>query len=170
MKKTLFIVIAVLLACGTALAQEQERKTGPRIAEWLKGLQQKIALIAPKKIVPVSTGVAGVRGAKEDTQVKLYWKGKKGEEAVSEEELAEFKQAVECAEKGDSATAVKELEEFMKKFPDSCLIPDAKKTLDIVKAEPAEPKPEEKMEIKAEQKPEEKVQISEEEIEKQKKE
>lgn len=166
MNKFLTILIALMLLCGTALAQEQEKRPGPRISEWLRGLRNRIALIAPRKAVPVTTGVAGVRGAREDERVSLYWKGKKGDEPVSEEELAEFRKALESAEKGDSENAVKELEKFMKQFPDSALIPDAKKTLDIVKAEP---KPEEKLETKDEQKPEEKAEIGEEKTEKDKK-
>lgn len=155
-------VIIVLLAAGSAIAaaQEQERKPGPTISEWLKGLQQKISQIAPKKTIPVSTGVAGVRGAREDAQVKLYWKGKHGEEAVSEEELREFREALGPIEKDDRAGAIKGLEKFMKQYPDSALIPDAKKTLDLVKAEgkqaaPADVKPEQKQEEKKAEKKEE---------------
>ncbi len=151
MNKILSVVIVLLLSNGTVLAQEQEKGVGTRITEWLKGLKHKISLITPKKVIPVSTGVAGVRGAKEDEQVTLYWKGKKSEEAVSEEELAEFKKALESVETGDSGKAVEELEKFMKKFPDSALIPDAKKTLDIVKAEPAAPEVKEEIKKKKEE-------------------
>jgi TolA-binding protein len=137
MKKILSIALAAALvfACSAALAQEQEKKTGPTIVEWLKSMQRKIDQIVPKKTIPVSTGVAGVRGAKEDTQVKLYWKGKKGEEAVAEEELACFRKGLDLASNGDNPGAARELEAFMKQYPDSALIPDAKKTLDLVKTE-----------------------------------
>ncbi|OGW34968.1 MAG: hypothetical protein A2010_12335 [Nitrospirae bacterium GWD2_57_9] len=133
--KTAILVFIISLCSSMAMAQQQERKPGPTISEWLKGLQQKISQIAPRKVVPLSTGVAGVRGAKEDSPMKLYWKGKTGEEAVSEEELREFREALGYLEKDDRAGAIHELEEFMKQFPDSALIPDAKKTLDLVKAE-----------------------------------
>lgn len=151
MKKIISIAIVLMFSLsGTAaVAQEQEKKPGPSIAEWLKGLQRKMEQIIPKKSIPVSTGVAGVRGAKEDSQVKLYWKGKKAEDAVSEQELTGFKEGVDLASNGDKAGAIRQLEEFMKQFPDSALIPDAKKTLDLVKAEP---KPEEKAEEKEEKK------------------
>ncbi len=162
MKKFSLILLVLALSCTAALAQEQEKKSG--IAEWLKSLQKKISQIVPKKTVPVSTGVAGVRGAKEDSQVKLYWKGKKGEEAVSEEEMAKFRAGVDLAEKGDKDGSQKQLEEFMKQYPDSALIPDAKKTLDLVKQMPKqEPKVEEKAEAKPEQKPEQKVEEKKEE-------
>lgn len=134
-KKMSALFVMIGLCAATAWAQQQEKKVGPSISEWLKGIQQKIALIAPKKTIPMSTGVAGVRGAKEEGQTKLYWKGKKGDEVVTEEELAKFKTGVDLADKGDKAGSIKELEAFMKQYPDSALIPDAKNTLDMLKAE-----------------------------------
>ncbi len=137
MKKILSIVLILgLCFAAAAAAQEQEKeKKDSGIMEWLKGVQKKIEQIVPKKSLPVSTGVAGVRGAKEDDKTKLYWKGKKGDEAVTEEELAEFKSAVDLAMKGEKTAAAKELEKFMTQFPDSALVPDAKKTLDLMKEE-----------------------------------
>lgn len=134
-RKLFVLIMVIVLGSGAAFAQEQEKKPGSSIAEWLKGLQQRIAQLQPKKTMPQGTIVAGVRGAKEDSSTKLYWKGKKGNEVVTEEELAEFKEGVELATKGDKERAIHELVEFMKLYPDSALIPDAKKTLDLVKAE-----------------------------------
>ena len=121
--------------CFTAAGAEESGKKSSSITDWLKNLQHKINTVVPKKAAPMSTGVAGVRGAKEDAQVKLYWKGRKGEEAVTEAELNEFKLGIDLAAKGDKTSAIKEIEEFMKQYPDSALIPDAKKTLDMVKTE-----------------------------------
>ncbi len=167
MKKFYVIPLMLVLCCAAALADEQDKKSG--IAEWLKGLQNRISRIVPKKTVPMSTGVAGVRGAKEDGQVKLYWKGKKGEEAVTEEEMAKFKTGVDLAAQGDKDGSLKQLEEFMKQYPDSALIPDAKKTLDLVKVMPKqEPKVEEKAEAKPEQKAEEKKEEPKAEVKEQK--
>ena len=134
MKRILPIVLILTLLSVVVSAQEQPKKPG--IAEWLKSLQQKIGQIVPKKTVPLTNGVAGVRGAKEDSQIKLYWKGKKGEEPVTEEETKKFQEAIDLAAKGDQPGAVKGLEEFLKLYPDSPLVPDAKKTIDLVKAEP----------------------------------
>lgn len=153
MKRILSIALMLILCCAAAMAQEQEKKPGPSIVEWLRGLQHKIAQIVPRKTVDMSTSVAGVRGAKEGVQAKLYWKGKKGEEAVTEEEMEKFKSGVALAEKGDNDGSLKQLDDFMKQYPDSALIPDAKKTFDMVKAEL---KPEEKVETKTGQKPGEK--------------
>lgn len=133
MRNKLFIFIVMIGVC-CPLVQAQEQK-GSALAEWLKGLQQRIALIAPKKTLPQSTMVAGVRGAKEGAPAKLYWKGKKGEAPVTEQELAELRKGLDLAAQGDNAGAVRELEGFLKQYPDSALVPDAKKTLDMVKAE-----------------------------------
>ncbi len=153
--KKLLTVLVLGLCCTAVAAQEQEGKNA--FSEWLKKLQNKIAQIVPKKSVPMSTGVAGVRGAKEDSQVKLYWKGKKGEEAVTEEEMTAFKAGVDLAEKGDKEGSLKQLDQFMKQYPDSALIQDAKKTYDLVGSMPkVEPKPDEMTETKPEQKADEK--------------
>ena len=135
-----FVLIVSLGLCAVALAEaQQKQETG--FSEWLKGLQRKIDQMVPKKTVSLSTGVAGARGAKEDSPSKLYWKGKKGTETVAEEELTEFREAIDLAAKGDTARATHELEQFLKQHPDSSLVPDVKKTLDMVKAEAGAPKP-----------------------------
>ena len=159
-KKMFALVVVVGMCCSVAFAQEAEKKAGPSISQWLKGLQLKLAQIAPRKSVPQATIVAGVRGAKGDASTKLYWKGKKGEEPVTEEEMSEFKKGVELAMKGDKPGATTQLTEFMKQYPDSSLIPDAKKTLDLVKFElKDEVKPEAAPEVKAEVKPEVKTEV-----------
>lgn len=137
MYKKIFALVLIFGLCSlTAAAQEtQGKKESSGLSDWLRGIQKKIEQIIPKKSLPVTTGVAGVRGAKEDSQVKLYWKGKKGDESVTEGELAKFKTGVDLATKGDKQASVKELEDFMKQYPDSPLIPDVKKTMEMVKAE-----------------------------------
>jgi TolA-binding protein len=134
MRKIAGVAIAAALCFSTALAMEQEKRSGG-IGDWLKDLQKKIERIVPKSQPPVTTGVAGVRGSKEDAQTKLYWKGKKGDEVVTEEELAKFKAGLDLAAKGEKEAAVKEIEDFMKLFPDSAMIPDAKKTVDLLRAD-----------------------------------
>ena len=143
--------VMIALCAGAAPAQKAEQRESG-FSSWVRDLQKKIDVIAPRKSLSVSTGVAGVRGAKDDTgKAKMYWKGKKGEEPVTEAELKEFKEALAFAEKGDTAGAVHEFEEFMKQYPDSALIPDAKKTLDLLRADAkAEPAKTTKAEPKAE--------------------
>ena len=159
-KRILFLSVILGLCC-TSAALAQEKKDSALVA-WIKGIRQKIEQIVPKKALPMITGVAGTRGAKEDTSTKLYWKGKKGDEAVTEEELLKFKAGVDLAGTCDKAGSIKALDDFMKQYPDSALIPDAKKTLDLVKAEPVvekkvEPKEEKAVEKKEEKKDKKKV-------------
>jgi hypothetical protein len=138
MLKRLFIFFSIFgLCCTTALAGEQK---GPTLADWLKVIQKKIETIVPRKILPPSAVVASERGAKDDPFVKLYWKGKKGEELVTEEELMEFKAAFERAVRGERQAAITGLEKFLEQYPDSALVPDAKKTLDLVMVEATEVK------------------------------
>ncbi len=134
-KKIFALVLVFGLCVSAAVAQQTQEKKSSGLSDWLRDIQKKIEQIIPKKTLPVTTGVAGVRGAKEDSQVKLYWKGKKGDEAVTEGELTKFKTGLDLAAKGDKQASVKELEDFMKQYPDSPLIPDVKKTMEMVKAE-----------------------------------
>jgi TolA-binding protein len=142
MIRTFIITIGMLALCaGTAPAQKAEQKESG-YSSWFKDLQKKIDVIAPRKSLSVSTGVAGVRGAKDESgKAKMYWKGKKGDEPVTEEELKEFKEGLDYAEAGKKDEAIHEFDEFLKQHPDSALVPDAKKSLDMlraeVKAEPA---------------------------------
>lgn len=150
MIRKLIIAVGMLALCfTTATAQE---KTDSGLSSWFKELQKKIDIISPRKSLTVSTGVAGVRGAKDDSNKnKLYWKGKKGEEPVTEEELKEFKEGLALVEAGKNPEAIHEFEEFLKQHPDSALVPDANKSLNLLKAEAtAEPAPEAKTEPKAE--------------------
>jgi TolA-binding protein len=148
MTKKLFSLTLILCLSCAATLQAQE-KSESALAAWIKSIQQKIEQIVPKKTLPMATGVAGTRGAKEDVAVKLYWKGKKGDESITEEELLKFKTGIDLAGRGDREGSAKVLEQFMKEYPDSALIPDAKKTLDLVKVEA---KAEKKAELQTEKK------------------
>lgn len=128
------IAFSMLALCVTMPLAQEKKESG--VSSWFKDLQKKIDIISPRKSLSVSTGVAGVRGAKEDNgRSKLYWKGKKGEEPVTEAELAEFKEGLAYVEAGKKAEAIQEFEEFLKQYPDSALVPDAKKSLDLIRTE-----------------------------------
>ena len=130
------IIFGMLALCAASAAAQKAEQKESGYSSWFRDLQKKIDVIAPRKSLNVSTGVAGVRGAKDENgKAKMYWKGKKGDEPVTEAELKEFKEAIDFAAKDDKANAVRELEEFMKQYPDSALIPDAKKGLDLLKME-----------------------------------
>lgn len=134
MFKTIISTIVLLaVCCGPVLAGEDQ---GNGLKGWIRTMQKKLDLINPRKTMPVTTGVAGVRGAKQEDKAKLYWKGVKEDEPVSEAELKEFTEAIASADQDDREKAARTIETFMQQHPDSPLIPDAKKTLDLVKAEP----------------------------------
>ena len=81
-------------------------------------------------------GRCGSCAARRKCTAKLYWKGKKAKITVTEKELSEIsRRSLRYLEKDDKKSVVDGCEEFMKKFPDSALIPDVKKTLDLVKVE-----------------------------------
>ncbi|MBS1243055.1 MAG: hypothetical protein H6R44_810 [Nitrospirae bacterium] len=108
LKRCLGLMVIIAVAYGTAYAEERPAARETGLSAWFKELQKKIDVIAPRKRLPVSTDVAGVRGAKDDSgRSKLYWKGKKAEEPVTEEELKEFKEWMAFAEKGDTTAAIK---------------------------------------------------------------
>ena len=133
--KIVSLIVLVLIGASFAIAEEAKVQKESGLSAWLRDMQKKIEQIVPKKQLQVTTGVAGIRGSKEAAQAKLYWKGKQGDEVVTEDELGKFKKGVDLALEGDKASAQRELEEFMKLYPDSALIPDAAKTLAMVKTE-----------------------------------
>lgn len=131
---TILIIVALFLGAGPAAALEEQRSAdNTGFMNWIKALQRKIETMAPKKTMPMGTGVAGIRGAKDDEKAKLYWKGKKGEDGVTEDELIAFRSAVELAEQGQNDASIKGLEDFLARYPGSPLTEDAKKTLDMLK-------------------------------------
>jgi TolA-binding protein len=132
MKRVLSIALMLILFVCPAAAQERK---GSALNEWLKVLQQKMTQIVPQKAASPGAGLSDARAQTEDPLFKLYWKGRKADEPVTEEELTELRKALDLAAKGDRAGAVKGLDEFMKRYPDSALVPDAKKTMDLAKVE-----------------------------------
>jgi TolA-binding protein len=130
--KLFSFIIITGLCCSPALAAEPK---GSSLADWIKVVQKKVSRIVPKKIQPLGTGEAGIRGTREDAPVKLYWKGKKSEETVTEDEMKEFKSAVDLIVKDDRDAAGTVLEKFLTRYPSSALVPDAKKMLDLIKVE-----------------------------------
>jgi len=83
------------------------------------------------------TAVGGVRGAAEDANDSLYWKGKENQVQVPEEELDMFNSALDMAVEGKNAEAMKRFEEFLAKYPESTLKKDASDALANIKSAPA---------------------------------
>ena len=101
---------------------------------WLKKLDNFLKQ-SESKHKSRSVAVAAVRGTEADAKKELYWKGKK--EPVTSAEFAEFKASVTKLQEGKTAEGQAGLEKFIEAHPASPLTDDAKKTLEMVKAEPA---------------------------------
>ncbi len=65
MYKKIFALVLIFGLCFTVVAAQetQGKKESTGLSDWLRGIQKKIEQIIPKKSLPVTTGVAGVRGA-----------------------------------------------------------------------------------------------------------
>ncbi|OGQ57565.1 MAG: hypothetical protein A3J24_01065 [Deltaproteobacteria bacterium RIFCSPLOWO2_02_FULL_53_8] len=126
MRKSIILLTAVFLI-ATATSYAAEKNT---LSFWIKNTGSKLESVSKKK---KDSAVAGVKGAPEKAPDELYWKGAKPD--VNEEEVAALESAVERANKGESAAAIKELEAFIAKYPKSPLLADAQEGLKMLKAE-----------------------------------
>lgn len=110
--KMITILLAMVFAMAvTASAGELSDKVKAK----LKGLEMSGS-------GQKTTSVAGIRGAEQKDDDKLYWSGK---EKVSQAELESFKVAFAETEKGDKIAARKAFEGFVRSYPDSPLAKDA---------------------------------------------
>ncbi len=152
-KKTwsvLIVLLAVMFVSSGAPCAEKD--------SFWDTLRLKLHKITPAKKADVTTtSVAGVRGAKNDSDSDIYWKGKDKSGAVTEEELKKFNLAVETKGQGNNEQALKQFEEFLNVYPQSPLRVDALKALEKIKIEiglikAPEIKAEEPAQVKAEAK------------------
>lgn len=101
------------------------------VGSWLKSVAYKVKVIS-KAEKPQSTAVVGVKGAEQTTKEdELYWK----ESPTKDEEIKRFTEAYEAVEKGSKDEALAKLEAFVKDYPDSPLVKDAKAGIEALKAE-----------------------------------
>src|SRR6185503_7891511 len=130
--------IATLSALALSLFVTSVQAGEWTLKDWLKDLDAKINRVERKQKSRM-TAAAAVRGAKQDqsSSKKLYWKGKKTAQPVTQQELDEFKASVALAQEGKNEDVEKSLTAFMQKHPDSALAPDAQKTLALLKQSPA---------------------------------
>lgn len=102
---------------------------------YLEQLQAKLEHTAQRMNQPNSGGssVVGLRGSKQEPLSKqLYWKGKKGNVAVTPDEIKMFRTAVDEARVGQMTDAIATLKSFQEKFPKSGLKPDAQETIRVL--------------------------------------
>ncbi len=142
MKRTLIVLLATVFISTSLYAGETKKK----VSFW-DSLKTKITKIVPKKKSNLNapTVVGGVRGAKEESADKLYWKNKEVEMNVAQDELDEFNSALTLAVDGNVEEAKKGFETFLATYPDSHLCGDAQTAIKQLQAvEVKTVKPEEK--------------------------
>src|SRR4029077_3684053 len=130
-----------IVAAVTPRAEDQKAETPP-LAQYLEQLQIKLDHTAQRANQPSADGssVVGLRGAKQEAASKqLYWKGKKGKEAVSPEEIKAFRSAIDQARAGKTPDAVASLKSFQEKYPKSARVRDVQETLTRLSAPAAKP-------------------------------
>jgi len=116
---------ALLLTSAPGFAAEKNS-----LSFWVKNTGSKLQSVSKKN---KNTAVAGVKGAAEKAPDDLYWKGVKPD--VTEDEIDALESVVEHVTKGETDAAIKELEAFIAKYPDSALTPDAREGLTALKTE-----------------------------------
>src|SRR5437016_939327 len=114
----------VMLGAAVTHRAEDKKSDAPSLAPYLEQLQIKLDHTAQRANQPSADGssVVGLRGAKQESASKqLYWKGKKGKESVSPEEIKAFRGAIDQARAGKTTDAVASLKSFQENYPKSAL-------------------------------------------------
>lgn len=135
------ILVALFLVSPSAFSNEKGKEE--TLSGWLNNLGKRITRLEKKTSARPVTTVAGVRGAKKKKVAhKPYWKGKKRVKEVSAKEIKQFKIGLSYAQKGEKEEAIKEFEKFIKLYPRSELTKEAKKAIELLKAEIPSPRSE----------------------------
>lgn len=108
-------------------ARASKNSLSRSVRYWLKKMKKRIARSHAQHNKLVA--VAAVRGSRAKDAPPLYWKGKKNKGPVDLPELDEFDRAIQTALKGNRAEAALRLKKFIKAYPKSNLVDDAKQTL-----------------------------------------
>ena len=129
MKKSLVLLAAffVFAVSMSGLAYSADSS----INSWLKSMAYRLKVIS-KAEKTQSTAVVGVKGAEQTGEGdELYWK----ESPTKDEEIKKFTEAYDAASTGDKDAALIRLEGFVKDYPKSPLVKDARAGIDAFKAE-----------------------------------
>ena len=132
MIRATILILGLSLATSSIAADENK-------ASAFDGFRKKIEQLTPKKKLQTTTAVGGVRGDLAADAGALYWKGEMAEQTIDAEELTAFEEALTLAEAGNKTPAEKSLNDFLKKYPDSQLKPDAEQALALLKTETHKP-------------------------------
>jgi hypothetical protein len=137
--KKLLISMTLLFAFNTVHAAGDKDSTG-YYDNLLKGLKSKVEKKFESKTRVKA--VAAVRGAKQGSDAEaLYWKGGVSEEARKKlaEEKKALTDAVQIVVDGRLPEGKAALEKFIKDYPESFYVPDARDALTNLPAEAAKP-------------------------------
>ncbi|MEE9913476.1 MAG: hypothetical protein K4571_17325 [Deltaproteobacteria bacterium] len=132
MKIKTLLAVSMLLVFFVASGAQAAAKDG-----FWDNLQGKLQKVTPGKKTTVTTAVGGVRGAKNESDKDIYWKGKDKSPQVTEEELQKFQFALDIKIKGNNEEALKLFEEFMKAYPQSSLRVEGLQAIEKIKMEMA---------------------------------
>jgi TolA-binding protein len=139
--KTLKWIIAVwllsMLAGPVAVATEQqaaairETETHSVFKGSMYSIWSKLRALSPKANVEETARgqvvvTAGIRGAEStDTALKPYWKEDRTDDPAYLQQLKSFNSAQELVDGGKLKEAIANLDNFMRQYPDSDLLPNA---------------------------------------------
>ena len=124
----LIAVLSMVFFLGSFTATVQ---AGGGFAYWLKTISYKLKVFTSGgETDDRRTAVVGVKGTKAESTDELYWK----EGDVSVDEVDAFNSAVTLAGEGKKDQAQTGLEDFIKKYPESPFVKDAKEGLAFLKS------------------------------------
>ena len=123
-------LIAVLSTVFFLGASVDTAEAGGGFQYWLKTISYKLKVFTSGgETDDRRTAVVGVKGTKVESSDELYWK----QSDVTDEELSAFNSAVALAAEGKKDLAQADLEGFIKKYPESPFVQDAKEGLAFLK-------------------------------------
>src|SRR5262245_1097086 len=136
MTKTAAALLALLLATLPALAQQSApaQKSPPTesagLKETLGNLWGRLRAVTPRSAPPpatTATVTAGLRGNEAtESELKAYWRGDKAQDPSARKEREALEQAQGLADGGNFAGAAQAYEAFLKQYPSSTLIANAR--------------------------------------------
>jgi len=131
--KKIIVVLSLMLAIFIAIQSNAEEVAQPKeedISLW-DIIRKKIETLTPKKKLVATSAVGGVRGTQLESD-DLYWKGESVNKELDAKELGDFKNALRLYELGNTKGANKAFSLFIRDYPESQLVEDANKALELL--------------------------------------
>ncbi|MCK4739203.1 MAG: hypothetical protein KAT46_04565 [Deltaproteobacteria bacterium] len=125
MKKLILAILTVSIFTFAGLAD------AGGFNSWMKNFAHKLKMFSSTSKSSTKTAVAGVKGAEGEVDDGLYWKTSE----VTDAQVADMTEAMVYAGEGNNAMATETLSNFVKKYPNSPLVKDAREGLALLKNE-----------------------------------